>query len=155
MSLEIPDVSNFEQRKISNSTKIFDKTGEIILYDIHENIQRSVVGFEDINKSAKDAIVAIEDHSFYEHKGVVVKSTLRGVFQTLMSKLGLRSGGTVGGSTLTQQVVKNTLLNSQKQISRKVKEWVLAYKIEKQLSKDQILEIYLNEAPYGGNYLWD
>ena len=150
ISLEIPDVSNFEQRKISNSTKIYDRTGEILLYDIHENIQRTVVGKENINQYAKDAIVAIEDHTFYEHEGVVIKSTLRAIYQTIFSRLGLYSGGTSGGSTLTQQVVKNTLLTSQKKISRKVKEWVLAYKIEQRLDKDEILEIYLNEAPYGG-----
>ena len=149
-TLEIPDVSNFEQRKISNSTKIYDRTGEIILYDIHENISRTVVGIDEINKYAQDAIVAIEDHTFYEHNGVVIKSTARAVAQTLLTKLGLSSEGTAGGSTLTQQVVKNTLLNSRQLISRKVKEWVLAYKIEQKLSKDQILEIYLNEAPYGG-----
>jgi len=149
-TLEIPDVATFDQRKISNSTKIYDRTGEVILYDIHEDIQRTVVSFDNINQYAKDAIVAIEDHNFYEHHGVVVRSTLRAITQTILSKIGLSSGGTAGGSTLTQQVVKNTLLNSKKLISRKVKEWVLAYKIEKRLSKDQILEIYLNEAPYGG-----
>lgn len=149
-TLEMPDVSNFEQRKISNSTKIYDRTGEILLYDIHENISRTVVDIEDINQYAKDAIVAIEDHTFYEHNGVVVKSTARAVLQTILSKLGLSNEGTAGGSTLTQQVVKNTLLNSRQLISRKVKEWVLAYKIEQRLTKDQILEIYLNEAPYGG-----
>lgn len=150
ITLEIPDVSNFDERKISNSTKIYDRTGEILLYDIHENIQRSVVEFEDINQYAKDAIIAIEDHTFYEHKGVVISSTIRAVFQTLFSKIGLSEEGIAGGSTITQQVVKNTLLNSRQLISRKVKEWILAYKIEKQLSKDEILEIYLNEAPYGG-----
>ncbi len=149
-TLKIPDVSTFDQRKISNSTKIYDRTGEIILYDIHEDIRRTVVPFDQINQSAKDAIVAIEDHTFYEHNGVVVSSTVRAVLQTVLSKLGLSNEGTAGGSTITQQVVKNTLLNSRKLVSRKVKEWVLAYKIENKLSKEQILEIYLNEAPYGG-----
>lgn len=149
-TLEIPSVENFENRKISNSTKIYDKTGEVLLYDIHENIRRTVVDFDEIDQSAKDAIVAIEDHSFYEHGGVVWKSTIRAVFQTVMSKLGLSNVGTAGGSTLTQQVVKNTLLNRDQQVTRKVKEWVLAYKIEDKLTKDDILEIYLNEAPYGG-----
>lgn len=149
-TLEIPDVSNFEERKISNSTKIYDRTGEIVLFDIHENIRRQVVDLEDINQYAKDAIVAIEDHNFYNHNGVVLRSTIRAVIQTLLSRAGLSNEGTAGGSTITQQVVKNTLLNSQQIISRKVKEWILAYKIENQLTKDQILEIYLNEAPYGG-----
>ena len=149
-TLEIPSIDNFENRKISNSTKIYDRTGEVLLYDIHEDIRRTVVDFDEIHQSAKDAIVAIEDHNFYEHNGVVWKSTLRALTQTALSKIGLSNEGTAGGSTLTQQVVKNTLLNRDRVISRKVKEWVLAYKIESILSKDEILEIYLNEAPYGG-----
>jgi membrane peptidoglycan carboxypeptidase len=149
-TLAIPSVENFENRKISNSTKIFDNTGEILLYDIHEGIRRTVIDFSEINQSAKDAIVAIEDHTFYEHGGVVWKSTIRAVIQTVLSRVGLSNEGTAGGSTLTQQVVKNTLLNRDRRVTRKVKEWVLAYKIEDKLTKDEILEIYLNEAPYGG-----
>ena len=149
-TLEIPDVGDFGERKISNSTKIYDRTGEILLYDIHENIQRTVISFNDINQYSKDAIVAIEDHTFYEHKGVVWKSTLRAVVQTIASKIGLSSAGSAGGSTLTQQVVKNTLLTREQTITRKVKEWVLAYKLEQQLTKEEILAVYLNEAPYGG-----
>ncbi len=149
-SLDIPSVDNFDKRKISNSTKIYDKTGEIILYDIHENIQRTVVESDKIAQSAKDAIVAIEDHQFYNHHGVVWKSTFRAVLQTLLSKIGISNEGSAGGSTLTQQVIKNTLLTREKTITRKMKEWVLAYKIEKKLNKDQILTVYLNEAPYGG-----
>ena len=149
-TLEIPSIDNFENRKISNSTKIYDNTGEILLYDIHENIRRTVVNFSEINQNAKDAIVAIEDHSFYEHNGVVWSSTIRAVIQTVLSRAGLSNEGTAGGSTLTQQVVKNTLLNRDRRVTRKVKEWVLAYKIERRLTKDEILEIYLNEAPYGG-----
>lgn len=149
-TLKIPDVGNFSERKISNSTKIYDRTGEILLYDIHEDIQRTVVSYGDINQYVKDAIVSIEDHTFYTHKGVVWKSTLRAVAQTILSKLNLYSGGTAGGSTLTQQVVKNTLLTREQTIKRKVKEWVLAYKLEQQMTKDEILATYLNEAPYGG-----
>lgn len=149
-TLEIPDVDNFESRKISNSTKIYDKSGEILLYDIHKDIRRTVVESDEIAQSAKDAIIAIEDHTFYEHKGVVISSTIRAITQTLLSKLGLSSEGTAGGSTLTQQVIKNTLLTRERNITRKAKEWFLAYKIEQKLSKDKILTIYLNEAPYGG-----
>ena len=149
-SLKIPDVQNFENRKISNSTKIYDKTGKILLYDIHKDIRRTTIDIDEIASSARYAIIAIEDHNFYNHNGVVWKSTLRAIFQTLLYKMDIRKGGTVGGSTITQQVVKNTLLNREKAISRKVKEWVLAYKIEKHLTKNEILEVYLNEAPYGG-----
>lgn len=149
-SLEIPSVKNFDKRKISNSTKIYDKTGEILLYDIHKDIQRTVVGSDEISQNAKNALIAIEDHNFYNHHGVVWKSTFRAIVQTFLSKFGFSVGGPAGGSTLTQQVVKNTLLTREKTITRKIKEWVLAYKLENKLNKDQILTVYLNEAPYGG-----
>ncbi len=149
-SLNIPNIDNFDKRKISNSTKIYDRTGKILLYDIHKNIQRSVVSSDQISQNIKDAIISIEDHDFYNHHGVIWKSTIRAVFQTLLSKIGISKKSSAGGSTLTQQVVKNTLLTNERTITRKMKEWVLAYKIEKKLSKDKILTIYLNEAPYGG-----
>ena len=149
-SLELPSVDNFQKRKIVNSTKIYDRTGKILLYDIHKDIRRTVVSSDKISRHAKNAIIAIEDHNFYQHHGVMWKSTLRAAFQTLLAKLGFPHSEISGGSTLTQQVVKNTLLNRKKTITRKVKEWVLAYKLEKKMSKDEILTTYLNEAPYGG-----
>ncbi|MGB0925338.1 MAG: transglycosylase domain-containing protein, partial [Minisyncoccia bacterium] len=84
------------------------------------------------------------------HDGVVWKSTFRALSQSLLTKLGISNSGFAGGSTLTQQMIKNTLLTRERTLTRKVKEWVLAYKIEKKLTKDQILTTYLNEAPYGG-----
>lgn len=149
-TLHIPDIDNFDKRTVSNSTKIYDRTGEVVLYDIHENIQRTIVNSEEISEYAKNAIVAIEDHTFYEHSGVVWKSTFRAVLNTILSRFGVGDNGTQGGSTITQQVIKNTILTNDRTITRKVKEWVLAYKLEKQLEKDEILAIYLNEAPYGG-----
>ncbi len=149
-SLKIPSVDNFKERKIANSTKIYDRTGKILLFDIHKDIRRTVVPSEKISRYAKEAIIAIEDHNFYKHSGVLWKSTIRAAFQTLLAKLGLPHGKVSGGSTLTQQVVKNTLLTRERTITRKIKEWILAYKLEKQMTKDEILTTYLNEAPYGG-----
>lgn len=149
-TLNIPGIDNFEKRIISNSTKIYDRTGEVVLYDIHENIQRTTVNPDEISQYAKDAAVAIEDHSFYQHDGVVWKSTTRAVISTILYKLGFGGNGTQGGSTITQQVIKNTILTNDKTITRKVKEWILSYKLERKISKDDILGIYLNESPYGG-----
>ena len=149
-TLKLPSLDTFDERKVAESTKIYDRTGEVILYDIHENIQRRIITGDQISIHAKNAIVAIEDDQFYEHKGINVRSTFRGILYTVLSKVGLRSGGVQGGSTLTQQVVKNTLLTSEQRISRKLKEWFLAVKLEKRLSKDEILTQYLNVAPYGG-----
>jgi len=145
-TLKTPDFKGFNDRVITNSTKIYDRTGEILLYDIYEDIKRIEIPFEDISMYAKNATVAIEDSEFYSHNGIRPKALLRAVFANL--KTGEFSQG---GSTITQQIVKNTLLTQNKQISRKLKEWVLALKVEKEFSKEQILEIYLNEAPYGGS----
>ena len=149
-TLQLPNLDTFDQRKVAESTKIYDRTGEIVLYDIHENIQRSIVDGDEISVHAKNAIVAIEDDQFYQHKGIDVRATFRGVLFTVLNKLGLRSGGIQGGSTITQQVVKNTLLTSERQISRKMKEWFLSPRLESKLTKDEILTHYLNVAPYGG-----
>jgi len=144
-SLKLPTISSFEERKVTNSTKIYDRTGEIILFDINRDIKRTVVEYQNISVYAKNAIVAIEDDEFYNHKGIRVKSLLRAIVANLQS-----GKASQGGSTLTQQVIKNTLLVADKKISRKIKEWVLALKMEKTFSKDEILALYLNEVPYGG-----
>ena len=145
-TLNIPDIQSFEQRKVVQSTKIYDRTGKILLYDLHGDVQRTVIPFKSISDYVKNATVAIEDEEFYQHHGVKPLSFLRAVLANL------RTGRfSQGGSTITQQVVKNSLLTSQKLISRKLKEWVLAVKLERVLTKDQILDLYLNEAPYGGN----
>lgn len=144
-SLKIPDFRSFEDRKITNSTKIYDRTGEILLYDIHQDVKRTDILFEDMGSNIKNATVAVEDSNFYNHSGIQVKSIVRAVLSNLFGV-----GKTQGGSTITQQLVKNTLLNSKKTINRKIKEWVLAIKIDQSMPKEKILELYLNEAPYGG-----
>ncbi|MES2087942.1 MAG: PBP1A family penicillin-binding protein [Patescibacteria group bacterium] len=144
-TFKIPDLSSFNERKVSESTKIYDRTGEVLLYDLNQGIKRSVVPDSEISLNIKNATVAIEDSEFYEHNGIKPLSFLRAVWVNL--KDGKLSQG---GSTITQQVVKNSLLTTEKTISRKLKEWVLAVKLERVLSKTEILDIYLNEVPYGG-----
>lgn len=145
-SLRIPDFHSFENRKVVNSTKIYDRTGEILLYDIHQDTKRTDVSFEDMGVNIKNATVAIEDSEFYNHGGIRITSILRAVLSNVFG-----TGRTQGGSTITQQLVKNTLLTQKKTYARKIKEWVLAVKIDKSISKEKILEYYLNEAPYGGS----
>lgn len=145
-SIKIPDFKSFETRKTINSTKIYDRTGEILLYDINRDVKRTSVPFEQISINIKNATVAIEDSEFYNHGGIRITSIIRAVLSNL-----LHVGKTQGGSTITQQLVKNTLLNSQKTIGRKIKEWILAIKIDNSMPKEKILELYLNESPYGGN----
>lgn len=143
---QIPSFDSFEDIKVAQSTKIYDRTGETLLFDIHQNIKRTVVPFEDMGINIKNATVAIEDSEFYQHRGIRVKAILRAILVNL-SKRKLSQGG----STITQQIIKNTLLTSERTITRKLKEWILSLKIERVMSKEDILEIYLNEAPYGGN----
>lgn len=145
-TLKVPDFKSFDERRIARSTRIYDKTGEVILYDIHQDIKRTVIPFEEMGENIKEATVAIEDENFYNHKGVQLRSIARAVL------VNLKSGSfSQGGSTITQQIVKNSLLTTEKRLSRKLKEVFLALKIEKELTKDQILEVYLNESPYGGS----
>lgn len=143
----IPSIDNFHNRRVSESTKIFDRTGGTLLYDVHGTMRRTAIPLSDIADSAKHAAVAIEDAEFYNHNGWRPKAFLRAV----LVNLGLREGYQgQGGSTITQQVVKNTLLTQDKTIARKIKEIVLAVKLERIYTKDQILSTYLNEIPYGG-----
>ncbi|MEZ4103872.1 MAG: transglycosylase domain-containing protein [Candidatus Paceibacterota bacterium] len=146
-TLKIPDLSSFEERRILQSTKIYDRTGEILLYDLHQDVKRTVVPFENISRHIKNATISIEDNEFYNHFGIEPTSIIRAVYTNLTQ--GDLLGGQ-GGSTITQQVIKNSVLQNEKTITRKVKEWILAIKLEKVLSKDEILSIYLNESPYGG-----
>lgn len=145
-SFRVPDLSSFDQRKVAQSTKIYDRTGEVLLFDVHENITRTVIPFDLMSRNVKNATVAIEDAEFYEHFGVKPTAFLRAMLVNLLTL-----EFSQGGSTITQQVVKNSLLTQEKKISRKLKEWVLAVKLEQELSKEDILELYLNETPYGGS----
>jgi 1A family penicillin-binding protein len=146
-TLEIPDLSSFEERRILQSTKIYDRTGEVVLYDLHQDVRRTIVPFETISPFVKNATIAIEDDQFYNHMGIDIKAIFRAAWVNLTA--GDLLGGQ-GGSTITQQVIKNSVLQRDKTLSRKVKEAILSIKIERVLTKDQILEIYLNESPYGG-----
>ncbi|MEK7390631.1 MAG: transglycosylase domain-containing protein [Patescibacteria group bacterium] len=145
-SWRIPTLDSFEERSVTQSTKIYDRTGEVLLYDVYHNVKRTVVPFAEISPNIKNAILAIEDVDFYKHKGIKISSIIRAISANITG-----FGFNQGGSTITQQVVKNSLLTNEKQISRKIKEWALAPKIEKILSKDEIFGIYLNEIPFGGS----
>jgi 1A family penicillin-binding protein len=125
------------------STKIFDRNNEL-LYDIYSNQKRTLAAFEDIPQYLREATVAIEDKHFYSHGGFDPRGWLRAIYNIIVHhKL-------QGGSTLTQQVVKNVLLTTERTLPRKIKEFILAVQIESRYSKDQILQMYLNESPYGG-----
>ena len=144
-SFKVPTSESIRERRVTESTKIYDRTGQILLYDTGGDIRRSIVPIEEISRNIKNATIAIEDKEFYSHNGVKPTAFIRA---TLVNILSLDFSQ--GGSTITQQVIKNSLLTSEKLISRKIKEWVLAIKLEQVATKDEILSMYLNEIPYGG-----
>ncbi len=144
--IQLPDFSSFDSRKVIESTKIYDRTGEVVLYDLNKDVKRTRIPYTDMGVNIKNATVAIEDSEFYNHHGFRLKAFMRAVLANLT-----HGGYVQGGSTITQQVIKKSLLSDEKTVVRKVKEIVLALKLERGYSKDEILGIYLNEIPYGGN----
>jgi 1A family penicillin-binding protein len=142
MAFSLPSPEKVLRRE-GFSTKILDRNGRV-LYDIYADQNRTPVELSEVPKYLRDATVAIEDKNFYLHKGFDPIGILRG-----LSRIFTR-GYAQGGSTLTQQLVKNVLLTSERTLSRKFREFILAIQIERRYSKDEILQMYLNEAPYGG-----
>lgn len=134
-------------RREGFSTKILDRHGTL-LYDLHADERREPIQIAQVPDSLKHATVAVEDKDFYKHGGVDPLTPFRIVYNYIF-----RGGRVVGGSTLTQQLVKNVLLTNERSLGRKFREILLSLQIERTFTKDQILEMYLNEAPYGGNIL--
>lgn len=153
ISRDLPDPNKLNDRQVSQSTKIYDRTGEHLLYEVYQNQKRTLVEMDQISDFAKKATVAVEDKNFYEHSGIRIQSILRARFNSLIG----RRAGSGGGSTLTQQLIKNTIVGDERRgfagYFRKIKEAILAVRLEKKYTKDQILKLYLNEIPYGStNY---
>lgn len=142
----LPDPKLFDQRQISQSTKIYDRTSKVSLYEIHGEEKRTIIPFEEIPDYVKQATLTIEDSQFYNHPAFDWRSIIRAVF------INLSRGKVVqGGSTITQQLAKNTFLTPEKTITRKIKELALSFQLEKKYSKDEIFDLYLNQIPYGSN----
>src|SRR3989344_4428749 len=142
----LPDPESIALRKIKESTKIYDRTGQILLYDIHGEEKRTVIPWEQIPESVKRATLAAEDSNFYSHRGFEIKGIVRAFFKNIGS-LELAQGG----STITQQLIKKALVGDEKTFTRKIKELVLSVEIERRFSKDEIFWMYLNQIPYGSN----
>ena len=125
------------------STIIYSRNGEP-LYDIYAEQNLVPLKLEEVPEYLKQATIAIEDQDFYTHSGFSIAGMIRGAFRSIFL------GKVQGGSTLTQQLVKNALLTTEKSLPRKVKELILSIQIERKYTKDEILEMYLNNIPYGG-----
>lgn len=144
--LSTPSLDSFDDKLLGQSAKIYDRTGTVLLYDLSQKVRRSVVPLENISPWIVKATISIEDKEFYTHSGIKVTSLIRATLKNITS-----GGYTQGGSTITQQVVKNSFLTTDKKIIRKIKEIFLALKLERNMSKDNIMTLYLNNSPYGGN----
>lgn len=142
----LPTIEQISSRQISQSTKIYDRTGEVLLYEISSGQERTVVPLEKIPKYLKDATIAIEDRRFYEEPGFDLRGIARAAWVNLQSGNPLQGQG---ASTITQQLARNAFLTPERTVARKVRELILATRIDSYYSKDEILELYLNEIPYG------
>lgn len=143
-SRDLPSPGKLAQRA-NSSTVFYDKNGKTI-YEMYQDKNRVPVKFADISKYLKEGTVAVEDKSFYQHGGISQTGIIRAALSSIFK------GDAQGGSTITQQLIKNVLLTSERSLPRKIKEAVLATEVEKRYTKDQILEMYLNEVPYGGTF---
>lgn len=141
----IPSISDFQNRQVSQSTQIYDRTGNVLLYDVHGEEERTSVPLDQISPYIQDATISIEDQTFYSNPGIDPFSIIRAFFADLTS-----GSYQQGASTITQQVVKNALLTDDKTITRKIEEVILALRLTHAYTKQDILAAYLNETPYGG-----
>ncbi len=146
VSQDLPDPKKINTRVVALSTKIYARDGSTLLYEVHGDQRRTVVELSDVSSFAKQATLSIEDKDFYKHKGFSLRGLLRALFIDIIS--GRKAQG---GSTITQQLVKNSILTREKSFIRKAKEIILSYQIEQRFSKDQILKLYFNEIPYGSS----
>jgi membrane peptidoglycan carboxypeptidase len=153
ISRDLPDPNNLNNRHVAESTKIYDRTGEHLLYEIYLDRKRTIVELPDLPQHLINATVSVEDAKFFEHSGIRITSIIRagisGIFHL--------KTGRGGASTLTQQFVKNAIVGDERGglsgINRKIKEAILSMQLERKYSKQEILKLYFNEVPYGStNY---
>ena len=143
---DLPRPEVFTERQLFQSSKIYDRTGQIVLYEIYGEEKRTWVPLKDIPEYLKQAVIAAEDANFYHHFGVDLKGVARAILEDL------RIGKPVyGGSTIPQQLIRSTFFSTEKTAQRKIREIILALELDRRYSKDQILEWYLNQIPFGQN----
>ncbi|MCD6226075.1 PBP1A family penicillin-binding protein [bacterium] len=141
-SKDLPSPDQLVRRE-GFATRIYDRNGKI-LYDVYKEAKRTPVSWEQVPDYLRWATIAIEDKHFYSHPGFSFRGIARALYNIVVRHR------LQGGSTLTQQLIKVVLLSPERTLSRKIKEFVLAIQTERKYTKDQILLMYLNEAPYGG-----
>lgn len=143
LSIGLPDVRDIDKLSVAQSTTIYDREGNI-LYVKHGDENRKYVPYDQISKHLVDATVSIEDSEFWTHKGFDIPGIVAAVMHEVFG-----IGGARGGSTITQQYVKNAFLTNERSYTRKLKELILAVRLEQAYDKEKIMELYLNKIPYG------
>lgn len=143
---ELPRPEKFTERQFIQSTKIYDRSGTHLLYELYGEEKRTIVILGIIPEHLKQAVIATEDADFYQHPGIDVKSMFRAVLADF--KLWKPAQG---ASTIPQQLIRSTFLTREKTVERKAKEIILALELSRRYSKEQILEWYLNQIPFGSN----
>lgn len=143
---DLPRPEKFLERPFIQSTKIYDRTGQILLYELYGEEKRSLVSLEKIPQYLKQAVILSEDANFYHHFGIDFAGIIRAILIDLRIKKPV-----YGGSTIPQQLIRSSFLSNEKTIGRKIKEIILAIELDRRYSKDQILEWYLNQIPFGQN----
>ncbi len=139
----LPTPGKLVDAQQSDSTRIYDRNN-VLLYSVYQDQNRIYVNLPNIPKYLQQGTIAIEDRNFYNNQGFSVTGYLRAIRNIVLYRQ------LSGGSTLTQQLVKNVLLTSEQSVQRKIKELMLSIQVDSKYSKDQILEMYLNDVPYGG-----
>jgi len=143
---DLPRPEKFTEKQFTQSTKIYDKTGEALLYEIYGEEKRTLVSLDKVPDLLKQAIIVTEDTNFYKHFGIDIE----GIVRALLINLRIQEP-TYGGSTIPQQLIRSTFFSTEKTVERKFREIVLSLELDRKYSKDQILEWYLNQVPFGLN----
>jgi len=143
---DLPRPEKFTEKQFVQSTKIYDRTGEVLLFEIYGEEKRTLVSLDKIPEYLKQAVIVTEDAKFYRHFGIDIGGILRSVLINLRIQEPI-----YGGSTIPQQLIRSTFFGSEKTAERKIREIILALELDRRYSKEQILEWYLNQVPFGSN----
>ncbi len=143
---DLPRPEKFTERQVTQSTKIYDRTGEVLLYDIFGEEKRIIVPLSEIPKYVQEAVIVTEDANFWKHFGLDIRAIIRAVLADLKLKEPAQ-----GASTISQQLIRSSFLTREKTLKRKVREIILTIELERKYSKEEILEFYLNQVPFGSN----
>ncbi len=143
---DLPRPEKFTEKTFVQSTKIFDRTGKVLLYELYGEEKREIIPLSEVPDHLKNALIAVEDANFYSHQGL----DFRAIVRSLLTDIKLLKPA-FGASTISQQLIRSTFLTPEKTIKRKIREVILTIELERRYSKDQILEWYVNQIPFGPN----